>query len=92
VTVDPHRALRRALARRHPDLHVLASRSEPWASATFIGARHELDCAAGADLTGLESADFALPGHIVADVAVFRTGDRLRIEALTIEDARSWMV
>ena len=83
---DPHRALIRALVARHPGLLVLASRTEPWASATFVGARHELDCAPGVDLAGVEDAEIGLPGHILVDVCVDPDGDRVRIEALTIED------
>ena len=82
---DAHRGLIRALSARYPGLLVLASRSEPWASATFVGERHLLTCAAGVDLTGIEEADFDLPGHIVADVALSRDGERMIIEALTIE-------
>ena len=84
---DPHRALIRALVARYPGLLVLAGSSEPWASVTYTGARHTLTCAAGPDLSGIEEAEFALPGHILADIAARRSGDRLTIEALTIEDA-----
>lgn len=84
---DPHRALIRALTVRYPGLLVLASRSEPWASVTFTGARHVLTCAAGPDLTGIGEEEFPLPGHIVADVIVGREGERITIEALTIEAA-----
>jgi hypothetical protein len=83
--VDPHCALRRALARRYPGLTILTSRSTDWASATFVGARHELDCVAGCDLSGIEDEVFDLRGHLVADVALLQGDDRLRIEALTIE-------
>lgn len=84
---DPHRALIRVLTARYPGLLVLASRSEPWASVTFTGTRHELTCEGGPDLTGIEEAELALPGHIVADVQVTRSGRRISIEALTIEAA-----
>jgi hypothetical protein len=50
---DPHQALIRALIGRWPGLLVLAGTSEPWASATYTGARHTLTCAAGPDLTGI---------------------------------------
>ena len=81
-------------------------RSRAWASVTFVGARHELSlkldgdgAAAAADqfVAGLEAAEFALRGHIVADIHLEAqqrgTGPdgapfvRLRIEALTVEDA-----
>ena len=55
-------------------------RSVEWQSLTFVGERHQIalrDCrarmpttiVAPADL-GLEEAEFAIPGHIVADIAV----------------------
>lgn len=84
---DPHRALIRALVARYPGLLVLAGTSEPWASVTYTGARHTLTCGAGPDLAGIEEAEFALPGHIVADIGFERNDDRLMIEALTIEAA-----
>lgn len=83
---DPHRALIRALVARYPGLLVLSGRSEPWASVTYTGARHILTCAAGPALAGIEDEEFTLFGHLVADIAVERTGDRVVIEALTIED------
>lgn len=72
------------------------SRSERWASATFTGARHRFHFSAiGAGaITGLErmgqdlgESDFALPDHIVADIALFKRGDGLGfdVEALTVE-------
>jgi hypothetical protein len=82
---DPHRALIRALTTRYPGLLVLASRSEPWASVTFTGARHELTCEGAPDLKGIEEAELTLPGHVVADVHATRSGGRICIEALTIE-------
>lgn len=84
---DPHRALIRALIARYPGLLVLAGASEPWVSVTYTGARHTLTCVAGPDLSGIGEEEFALPGHIVADIAAEGAGDRMTIEALTIEDA-----
>jgi len=84
---DPHRALIRALVARYPGLLVLSGTTEAWASVTYTGARHTLTCSSGPDLAGIEEEQFTLPGHIVADIAVDRAGDRLLIEALTIEDA-----
>ena len=82
---DPHRALIRVLTGRYPGLLVLASRTEPWASVTFTGARHMLTCTAEPDLTGIEEEEFVLPGHILADIGVERSGEHRTIEALTIE-------
>lgn len=70
-----------------------------WASVTFSGARHRLvlrlegeGAAAEADrfLDGLAEREFALEGHILADIALVadeRDGQavRLTLEALTIE-------
>jgi hypothetical protein len=83
---DPHRALIRALAARYPGLLILTSATEPWASATFTGARHRLLCAAGVDLTGAEEAELPLPNHIVADLSCETSANGTVIEALTIEE------
>jgi hypothetical protein len=75
-------------------------RSRSWASVTFVGARHEIAFrieGEGAEqearrfLRRLDVAEFELPGHILADVALVseerRPGRvRIRIEALTVED------
>lgn len=82
---DPHRALIRALLLRYPELMVLSSRSEPWASVTFTGARHVLTCAAGVRLDGIADVEFSLPRHFVADVCAREENGRVVIEALTIE-------
>ena len=75
--------------------------SRPWASITFSGERHRLilclpgpGAVAAADtfLDGLEERDFALRGHILADIEATgseREADgqvRLTLEALTVED------
>ena len=75
--------------------------SRPWASITFSGERHRLtlclpgpgaEAAADTFLEGLEERDFALRGHILADIeaiASHRDADgqvRLTLEALTVED------
>lgn len=94
----PHRRLARLLARQLP--HGLlpgASTMRPWASASFVGARHIFPCSfsvgeAAALVTALQerlgNAEWALPGHIVADIAVEPGNERgaLRIEILTVED------
>lgn len=77
--------------------------SRRWASITFSGQRHELSlrlegrqagAAADALVRELSERDFALRGHIVADIAVAsqeRRPDgglvRLDLEALTVEAA-----
>lgn len=77
-------------------------RSIDWQSLTFVGERHEIELRiappeaeqlAERICDGLDEADFAIPGHILADIAVRgaprRTEDGsalLSIEALTIEE------
>ena len=76
--------------------------SSDWQSLTFVGERHHIalrisgpdSAAAAAQLaTGLEDAEFEIPGQIVADIAVIggleRSSDgstALNIEALTIAE------
>jgi hypothetical protein len=73
--------------------------SRRWASVTFSGERHRLrlhlggaGAAAAADafLDGLDEREFALRGHILADIALVGDereddGVRLTLEALTVE-------
>ena len=76
-------------------------RSTEWQSLTFLGERHQLqvqiagpDAAEIADriAAGIEDAEFAISGHIVADISCSRepnpdcAGTRLRIEALTVQE------
>ena len=78
----------------------LVSRS--WASVTFSGARHRVVFslegagaarAADAFIAEMREAEFALPGHILADIVLTgeeRSADgqriQVRLEALTVED------
>jgi hypothetical protein len=95
---DAHAGLRRALAAMAP-AEICESSMSAWASATFTGARHivvmefapDQADAAEAFAAGLAEAEFALPGHIVADIAVASSatsaaGRQIMIEALTVED------
>lgn len=94
----PHRRLRNLLLRElPPGLEPGASTFRPWASANFVGARHIFPCvlATGSQenmhrriLRELAAVEWALPGHIVADMAVEYAPERhlLRIEILTVED------
>ena len=75
-------------------------RSRRWASVTFQGARHELAFrleGEGAEevarrfLSGLDARNFALRGHLVADISLMaqerRPGlARIRLEVLTVEE------
>lgn len=94
----PHRRLRYLLLRELPlGLEAGASIFRPWASASFVGARHIFPCTLvagdGAAVRQalhdrLSAIEWVLPGHIVADVAV-ECGTEphmLRIEILTVED------
>ncbi len=69
------------------------SKSRPWASATFTGARHcfTLRLKPGFDLENrldqLTCEDFDVPGHIVADITASAAQDRVIVEALTVEAA-----
>lgn len=102
---NPHGRLMRALAAMAGESsQVLRSSSTRWASATFTGARHEAELRmtgagahekANALAESLPDAEFALAGHIVADLTVEglvleREGKEevalLRIAALTVED------
>ncbi len=94
----PHRRLRVLLTRELPaGLSAGASTFRPWASASFVGARHIFPCTLEAGdgaavcrvlQDRLSATEWALSGHIVADVAVEQGGDpqSLRIEILTVED------
>lgn len=94
----PHRRLRTLVARALPvGLALGESNFRPWASANFVGARHIFACApaagddratAAALQSALNSAEWPLAGHIVADAVVEpeSAGKALRIEILTVED------
>ena len=94
----PHRRLLFLLRQQLPDgLAPGASTFRPWASANFVGARHIFPCTlAAGDAAALcralqeklGAAEWVLPGHIVADVAVEPGAgqDQIRIEILTVED------
>ena len=94
----PHRRLRHLLMRELPrGLAPGASTFRPWASASFVGARHLFPCvlAVGdsemvrrALHARLSATEWSLPGHIVADVVVECDAEpgALRIEILTVED------
>lgn len=89
--------LARALERNGPGVTVLQCQTKPWASVTFAGARHRLTiearATAGFDrwLAALPDAEFALRGHLVADLVVESIEHcdgraRVTIEVLTVED------
>jgi hypothetical protein len=103
MSADPGKALARALASLDfPNFSgaVSAERlaSRPWASGTFSGARHFLSLllegpgageAAAAFLAGIADHQFALDGHVVADISCgecehWELSARLTLEALTV--------
>lgn len=77
-------------------------RSTDWQSLTFIGERHEFQLRVPGPearailcrlLSGLDDAEFAIPGHLVADIAVVdeprHAADgsmSVALEALTVAD------
>lgn len=79
-----------------------AWRSVDWQSLTFVGERHHISlricgpdsaAAVGRLTSGLEEAEFDIPGQIVADIAVVGGPDRasdgsttLNLEALTVAE------
>jgi len=98
--------LRRALVANFVDLGAAVTfeslSSRAWASITFAGERHRLalclpgpgaQAAVDAFLDGLGDREFALRGHVVADIeatGIQRDGEgqiRLTLEALTVEDS-----
>lgn len=94
---DAATQLARALERAGPGVIVVTSTATTWASVTFSGARHRLTLDARATpgldrwLAGLPEAEFALRGHLVADLAVtgieFSDGRAaVTLEVLTVED------
>ena len=99
---DATTALLRAISVNFVNLRpvIEAIRSRDWASATFLGARHELtfriegdgaDAAADTFLRDLTEREFDLRGHVLIDIAALGSeslpdGVRLSVEALTMED------
>lgn len=98
---DADARLRRALAHSAKAagaaVTITRSTAERWASATFTGARHELDLAGPASdaaeswLADLPEAELPLAGHLVADlriVAMTQVASDLTVtlEVLTLED------
>ena len=91
---DAGEELRRALAASACEVRSVESRA--WASVTFSGARHEIRLflngpeAAHTFVDGLAEREFALRGHILADIVLLsderdESGVHLDLEALTIE-------
>lgn len=90
------RALVASAHRNGCSISIDASESRTWASATFLGARHQFTLSAEASaqldcwLTSLPEEIFQLRGHLVADLVVTRKSVRgsaviAEVEILTIE-------
>ena len=98
---DPQNALIAAIAAQllPATVSVVQHRSTPWASATFTGARHDIDltvegpdapCKARFFVESAPTADYAINGHLVADVVVTtylvaNNVVQLSVEILTVE-------
>lgn len=77
---DPHtRVIAQLLELAGSDSSVIATSSRPWASATFLGARHKIilkltgtDHSQRADrfTEALPEAQFSISGHIVAEACI----------------------
>ena len=68
-------------------------RSTDWQSLTFVGERHRFRFSipgpAAVDILdrldgGLAEAEFEIPGHVVADVAIERLGEHARTDTLSV--------
>jgi hypothetical protein len=90
-------ALREAAIAAGCPIEIAAADQMRWASATFVGARHLLRLLGGASpaleawLAILPDADFALRGHLVADLVVTRVQREggavtVSLEILTVEE------
>jgi hypothetical protein len=95
VSRDAHRALLAALADYLGPLEDVSSKTFDWASATFVGMRHEIafTCAASATLIeALPDIDLPMDGHFVADLVVVSSVcdgllHRVEMEILTIRES-----
>ena len=73
------RALCRAADAAGVRVEVVAASASDWASATFVGARHQMRLAASASpaldawLALLPTADIVMPGHVLAELSVVRS-------------------
>lgn len=89
-----HRALLEALADYLGPLDDVVAKTRDWASATFVGMRHELcfTCAASATLIdALPDIDLPMDGHFVADLVLVSSAlqgpyHHVVIEVLTVRE------
>ena len=102
IVSDVHGGLGRALSALFAPAHAELCRSSQrgWASVTFCGARHRYALRVSGEKAGqavdraidtLSAQDFAIEGHVVADIALVERQVRARdlieleLEALTVE-------
>ena len=89
---DAHRELLAALADYLGPIDHIVAKTRDWASATFVGMRHELSFACAASpvlIDALPDVDLPMRGHFVADLLVQSMTtegavSRVAIEVLTI--------
>lgn len=92
---DPHARLLKSLERSARNYGVGATFSDfsetPWSSATFIGYRLTttvtVDRDAAAWFAALPEEELSAPGRLVADLALRRDADALRLELLVLLEA-----
>lgn len=92
--VDPHVALKFALERllsvHGINAEFLNSKTEPWASGTFIAVLHRYYYASASSVRSLArrigKIEFDLPDHVVIDITLSKRGDAFFVQALTIEE------
>lgn len=96
----PHERLRRLLGHYLPsDWRICQSDAKPWASASFVGTRHNfhVDVPEGSAMIGalarqlqqdICDLEWPITGHIVADCAVSAANENggIHLEILTVED------
>ena len=83
------RALEASAAAAGCAVRVTTSAEQPWASATFVGARHALAVEGGPEaadwLAGLAGAVLRVPGHLVAELLIRTVEGGAEVDALTLE-------
>ena len=92
---DPHARLLKSLKRSARNYGVGATVSDfsetPWSSATFTGYRLTttvtVDRDAAAWFAALPEEDLSAPGRLVADLALRRDADAMRLELLVLLEA-----
>jgi len=86
------RALRVSASEAGIDVLLVSATEHPWASATYVGARHQVTLGIPANparhrwLAGLAEAELPMHGHIALPPAILSTDDeRVLLEVVTLE-------